>query len=196
MKKLFPLSILFLFCFLFTACDEEETASVVPETEATMERVFDFHNADANDEESYTLGAAEVQMALENDVLEIIFAPARPQGKEALVFIINKADLVNGYVGKYKVKSLPDADSGPAETTYYYYMGSGSGSALFSGGNTIDGELQIISFDPKNKLASGKFTVVMEDAFDPTKYNASLADVRTCDITVSGGFKNLKLVQP
>ena len=54
---------------------------------------------------------------------------------------------MNGYVGKYKVKSLPDADSGPIETTYYHYMNSGAGSALFSGGNTIDGELEIISFE-------------------------------------------------
>ena len=87
-----------------------------------MNRTIDFHNADAEDAISYSLGAMETQMTLGNDVLEVAFAPARSEGKDAFVFKIKKADLMNGYVGKYKVKSSEDADSGPIEITYYHYM--------------------------------------------------------------------------
>ncbi|RDV14791.1 hypothetical protein DXT99_12555 [Pontibacter diazotrophicus] len=196
MKKLFSFSLLLVFSFFFMSCEKEETVTVLPETEAKMDRSFDFNSDDIDEKASYTLDADETQLVLENKILEVSFSPARQDGKDAIFFEIYEADLANGYVGKYKVQSLPDPASGPAKTTYYHYMNSGSGSVLLSGGNTIDGEFEITSFDYETQLASGKFTVVMKDVTDPTRYNANLADARKCDVTVTGEFTNLILVKP
>lgn len=193
MKKLFPFSLLLVCNFLFVSCDQEEINPVAPEAEASMDRTISFYTDDADQKASYTLGSQEMHLVMENDELEVMFAPSSPPAKDGLVFKIKREDFADGYVGKYSVKSVPDTELGLAETTYYYYMGTGAGSALFSSGNIMEGEFEITAYDPESRLASGKFEVLMEDAIDPTRYSTNLADVRKCDISVTGAFRNLEL---
>ncbi|WP_018478033.1 hypothetical protein [Pontibacter roseus] len=195
MKKLFHYACLLALPLLLGACDEEEKETPLPEPEASLNRTFDFKNADEDEKATYTLGAFESHLVLENGKLELAFSPAAPTGKDALVFKIKSTDIPSGYVGKYSVKSLPETEAGKAETTYYHYLGTGGGSALMSGGNTMAGEVEITAFDTQNQLASGKFEITMPDAYDPTRYNPNLDDARKCDITVTGFFKNLRLVR-
>lgn len=191
MKNRTPFTWLLSLTFLFTACHDKEAETAIPDPEATMDRTITFHREAEEDKASYTLTYPEATMKFENNALETRFAPSRPAGKDEIIFNISGADVRNGYVGKYKVNS---AGISQADVIYYHYMSTGDGSVLISDGNNMEGEFEITSFDPRNQTASGRYSVVIKNEFDPTRYNYNQANPRTCDITVTGSFEGLNLM--
>ncbi|WP_299708649.1 hypothetical protein [uncultured Pontibacter sp.] len=186
------------FCSLaisFASCDqkEEETASILPNVEATMERTFDYLGSEETDRMVYTLSLSEMQLLSDDDRLEVMFAPTKPVRKDAIVFNIRKTDLKNGYVGTYSLKSLSTNKSGKAELTYYHYHNKTSSNALFSVGNQMEGNFEIKTYNASTGLASGSYVVNIKNVTDPTAYETNPSTPRKCDIILRGEFNNLKL---
>jgi hypothetical protein len=195
MKKIISFVCFCSLAILFVSCDqkEKETASILPNVEATMERTFDYLESEENDRVVYTLSLSEMQLLSDDDRLEVMFAPTRPAKKDAMVFNIKKADLKNGYVGLYNIKSLTNNKSGQAELTYYHYHNKTSSNALFSVGNQMEGSFEIKAYNASTGLASGSFVVNIKNVTDPTAYETNPLIPRKCDITLKGEFNNLKL---
>jgi hypothetical protein len=195
MKKIISFVWLCSLAIVFASCDqkEEESASILPSVEATMERTFDYLESKEEDRVVYTLNLSEMQLLSDDGKLEVMFAPTRPAKKDALVFNIKKTDLKNGYVGVYKIKSLSNNKSGQAELTYYHYHNKTSSNALFSVGNKMEGNFEIKTYNASTGLASGSYEVNIKNVTDPTAYETNPLTPRKCDIMLRGEFNNLKL---
>jgi hypothetical protein len=196
MKKIIPSTWLLVIAFLTFSCDkqEEESATIVPKVEATMERSFNYLESEEEEKAVYSLSLREMQLLADEEKLQIDFAPSRPTGNDAVVFSIRQADLLNGYIGNYPIRSLSNNKKGRADITYYHYYNKTSKSALFSSGNRMEGNIEIKAYNATTGLASGSFEVTISGVSDPTAYESNPAKPRKCNITLKGSFNNLKLV--
>lgn len=194
MKKIISTACISALVFMAVSCNQkDEESAIVPSVQATMEREFDFLESTETDKASYTLGLSEMQLLSDDDKLEIMFAPTRPVGKDAVVFKIKKSELANGYIGTYTIRSLSNGKAGNSDLTYYHYYNKTGSTALFSSGNSMEGNIEIKSFDSATGLASGSFVVNIKNVTDPASNEINPAKPRKCDIAVKGEFHNLKL---
>lgn len=194
MKKIISFVWLCAVAASLVSCDqkEEETTSILPGLEATMDRTFDYLESDEADRVFYTLSLSEMQLLSDDEKLEMIFAPDKPVRMDAVVFNIKKTELKNGFVGQYKIKSLTNR-TGQAELTYYHYHNKTNSNALFSVGNQMEGSFEIETYNASTGLASGRYVVNIKNVTDPKAYKNNPLIPRKCDITLSGEFNNLKL---
>lgn len=175
--------------FFNFSCDSDKEEVAVPKVELTMERTFVYHDTHETKKANYTTADFNTGIKLENDQLTIYLA-AEP---DEVAFEVKKADLLNGYVGVYSLKTLPNPETGKANTTYIYDNNDGSGSAFFSQGNFIGGELKITEYNKQHNLISGTYNLTMQDVPDPM-LKAPTSNPRRCDVTVTGTFKNGVLI--
>jgi hypothetical protein len=195
MKKIIPSVCLYAWVFMAVSCSpKDDEATIVPKVEASMERKFNFEESTEEDKITYTLGLPEMKLLSDDEKLEIMFAPARPAGKDAVVFRIKKSELANGYIGTYKIRSLSNGKSGHSDLTYYHYYNKTGSTALFSSGNRMEGNIEIKSYNASTGLASGSFVVNIKNVTDPASKEINPARPRKCDVVVTGEFSNLKLV--
>lgn len=198
MKKIIPSTWLLVIAILSFSCDkqDDESTTILPKVEATMERSFHYLESAEEEKVVYSLSLREMQLLSDDQKLQIDFAPARPAANDALVFSINQSDLLNGYVGTYPIRSLSNNKKGRADITYYHYYNKTSKSALFSSGNRMEGKIEISAYNAATGLANGSFEVTISNVTDPTSYESKPDKPRKCNITLSGKFNNLKLVNP
>ncbi len=182
--------------FLTAACDKQTdgTDTAVPRLSATLERTFNYTESAEENRAVYAMGTSELQVVSDEERVEISFAPTRPAANDAITFRLLKQDLLGGYVGTYTVRSLSNNKKGSADFTYYHYYNKTSKSALFSSGNRMEGQLEIKTYNASTGLASGTFKVVIRNVTDPTSFDASQASNRKCDVTLTGEFSHLKLL--
>ncbi|WP_162426302.1 hypothetical protein [Pontibacter pudoricolor] len=107
------------------SCGSGDKEVVVPKMELAMQRTLMYHDTREMKKANYTTADFNSGISLENNKLTIFLA-AEP---DEIAFEIDETDLLNGYVGVYSLKSLPDPETGKAKTTYIYDNGDGSGSA-------------------------------------------------------------------
>ncbi|MBD1396066.1 hypothetical protein H9Q13_02720 [Pontibacter sp. JH31] len=194
MKKIISSICLCALALLSFSCDETDAAStVVPNVEATMERKFKYLETTVDEKITYTLGLSEMHLLSDDDKVEIMFAPTRPAGKDALVFKIKKSDFANGYIGTYQIRSILNGKSGKSDLTYYHYYNKTGSTALFSTGNSMEGNIVIKTYDAATGLASGSFEVNIKNVLDPASNEINPIKPRKCDIVLTGEFNNLKL---
>lgn len=194
MKKIISSACLCALVFMSLSCNQkDEESAIVPSVEATMERKFDFLETTEEEKVTYTLGLSEMHLLSDDDKVEIMFAPTRPVGKDALVFKIKKTELAHGYIGTYQIRSLSNGKVGNSDLTYYHYYNKTGSTALFSSGNSMEGNIEIKSFDSTTGLASGSFVVNIKNVTDPASNEINPAKPRKCDIVLKGEFNNLKL---
>ena len=160
-----------------------------------MERSFAFLESTEEDKAIYSLSHREMQLVSDDDKLQLNFAPSRPSGNDAVVFSIKQADLLNGFIGTYPIRSLSNNKKGLADITYYHYYNKTSKSALFSSGNKMEGQIEINSYNAETGLASGSFEVTITNVTDPTSYSSNPDKPRKCNITLKGEFNNLKFLE-
>ncbi|GGF99919.1 hypothetical protein [Pontibacter amylolyticus] len=196
MKKIIPSTWLLVISFFAFSCDkqDDESTTIVPKVEATMERSFNYLESEEEEKAVYSLSLKEMQLLSDEEKLQIDFAPSRPTGNDAVVFSIRQADLLNGYIGTYPIRSLSNNKKGRADITYYHYYNKTSKSALFSSGNRMEGMIEIKAYNATTGLASGSFEVMISNVTDPTSYESNPTKPRKCNITLKGSFNNLKLI--
>lgn len=172
------------------SCDKEddETNEVAPAMELSMERTFMYHDNHETKQASY-LSKDIVSGFVKDDGKLTVYVSS---GADGISFEIAEADLTNGYVGVYTLKSLPNPANGKANTTYSYSQSGTSGSAYFSQANTMSGAIEITNYNEKHNLISGTFELTMVDVADPT-LTAPTTNPRKSDVTVNGTFENAKL---
>lgn len=195
MKKIILSTWLLVITFLSVSCDKEkdESTSIMPKVEATMERSFNYLESAEEEKAVYSLSLKEMQLVSDEEKLQLNFAPSQPATIDALVFNIKQADLLHGYIGTYTVRSLSNNKTGRADLTYYHYYNKTSKSALFSSGNRMEGQIEIKAYNASTGLASGSFEVTITNVTDPTSYGSNQEKPRKCNITLKGKFNNLKL---
>jgi hypothetical protein len=172
------------------SCDKEddETNEVAPAMELSMERTFMYHDNHETKHASY-LSKDIVSGFVKDDGKLTVYLSSDADG---ISFEIAEADLTDGYIGVYTLKSLPNTANGKASTTYSYSKSGTSGSAYFSEANTMNGAIEITNYNDKHNLISGSFELTMKDVSDPT-LTAPTTNPRKCDVTVTGTFVNAKL---
>ena len=200
MKKLLPLSFLFLLTLLFTACDsdsDKETEEVAPAAVATMRSAIAYaYNEPQSAEFSEYSGMTVISNAsLDIERLVVSFSVPSHVGRDAIAFSISKPQITVGYVGTYALKSLPNPATGAADVRYSYRKDANSYSIYLSNSSTMEGHFTITAYDAKHKLISGSYEVKMKQAFDPKANQINQTDIRRCDITIQGNFTNVKIVQ-
>lgn len=158
-----------------------------------MERSFLYFESEEEDRAVYSLSQREMQLASDEEKLQIDFEPSRPTANDALVFTIKQSDLLQGFVGTYAIRSLSNNKKGRADITYYHYYNKTSKSALFSSGNRMEGQLEINTYNAATGLASGSFEVTISSVTDPASYESNPSKPRKCNIVLKGSFNNLKL---
>ncbi|MBX0334740.1 hypothetical protein K3G39_15980 [Pontibacter sp. HSC-14F20] len=196
MKRIIAATWLLVIAFFSVSCDEQndESTTIIPRVEATMERSFNYIESAEQEKAVYSLSLREMVLSSDEDKLQINFAPSRPAGNDALVFSIKQSELFNGFIGTYPIRSLSNNKRGRADITYYHYYNKTSKSALFSSGNRMEGQIEIKAYDSTTGLASGSFEVTISNVTDPTSYEDNPAKPRKCNITLRGNFNNLKLI--
>ncbi|MBC5991789.1 hypothetical protein [Pontibacter cellulosilyticus] len=200
MKKLLPLSFLFLLTLLFTACDSDsdrEAEEVAPAAVATMRSVIAYaYNEPQSAEFSEYSGMSVISHAsLDTERLVASFIIPSHIGRDAIAFSINKPQVAAGYVGTYALKSLPDPATGAVDVRYSYRKDGNTYSVYLSSSSTMEGHFTITAYDAKHKLISGNYEMKMRRAFDPKASEVSLENTRRCDITIQGTFTNVKITQ-
>ncbi len=190
MKKTLLTYCMFGLTFLSFSCDKDdkEADDVIPEMELSMDRTFMYHDTHETKAVSYTSDDLQSGFLAENEKLTIYVG----SGKDGISFEIAAADLVNGYLGTYTLKSLPNPENGKAKTTYSYSTSGASGSVMFSQANTMTGSVEITGYNEKHNIISGTFELTMENVPDPTATSPT-SNPRRCDVTVTGSFENAKL---
>ena len=197
MKKLLPLSLLFLLMLLITACDsDDEKEEFVPAAQATMDSAIAYSYNEPQSAEFSSYGGMSVvsNASLDSERLLVGFSVPAHVGPDAIAFSIDKQQLAAGYQKVYSLKSLPSG-SGAVDVRYSYRKDASSYSIYLSNSSTMEGHFTITAYDAKHKLISGSYEVKMKQAFDPKASEVSLENTRRCDITIQGNFTNVKIVQ-
>lgn len=197
MKKLSLLPILFFFLVLFSACDTDKDPEVLPAAEAEMNRaiVYAYEEPQSALIDSYSKSSTESSISYDNEHLSASFGVPSHVGKDHISFVIHKSGLKNNFIGGYTLQSLPAPADGDAFIMYSYRQDTGTNAIIDSDMATIQGHFTVSAYDAKHQLISGTYEVKMVNVIDPANYDITQTNFRKCDITVTGRFTNVKVIQ-
>lgn len=178
---------------LNTGCSKEENPlpEPTPQATATYRRTFFYP---ANSAVLDTVYAALLLRAVAGqDANELNISIGTTKPDENVNFRIERSRIKPGTAGTYSLKTAQSPGQGDASVTYYCQSGSG-GYLYFSTANRLTGSLTVTGYDAARKLLSGRYTVELPDASDPTAAPTTFPKQR-CNITLTGTFDNVLVTE-
>ncbi|AKD04791.1 hypothetical protein POKO110462_10105 [Pontibacter korlensis] len=196
MKKLLTLTLITALALGFSACDKDPD-EVTPTAQAELNRaiVYSYEQPQSFLVKLYGEGSTETYASYDTEHFGISIGAPLNVGKDNITFVISEEDLKSNLSGAYTLKTLPDVSEGQVDVTYSYLRDAHTRSIITSDKSNIEGHFTISAHDTKRHLVSGTYELVIPNAYDPTVDQFTEPNLRRCDISISGSFTNVKVIQ-
>ncbi|MGV3639950.1 MAG: hypothetical protein ACO1NZ_05475 [Adhaeribacter sp.] len=180
----------------FSACDDKNTPDpAAPAQEQTLNRSFTYPD-DARLEAAYQADTIKVQVVHTEQEFHFYTGVKPVGGKSAagndhINFVVPAAQVKQGFVGAYSLKSFTTPQAGDAKVSYIHYTSENGGNVFDSQFNTLAGSFEITAYDARNKLVSGQYQLTIREVSDPYAPVAERFNPKKITIAMSGTFKNV-----
>lgn len=185
-----------LLTFVFSACNDKNTPDPAnPAQEQTLSRAFTYPN-DLRLEAAYEADTIKAEVSHTREEFHFYSGVKPVGGKSAagndhINFVVAAAQLKQGFVGTYALKSFTTPQAGEAKVSYVHYTSENGGNVFDSQFNTLSGSFEITAYDARNKLVSGQYQLTIREVSDPYAPVAERFNPKKIAIAMSGTFKNV-----